>query len=269
MRTPWIPCFLLFCALFTPIPVQGEAGLPTKPLSVYEVEPVRDFGITSLALAGGAFPYLFAKRWIRPSCPCDPAQVNGFDRGAIGNVSQTAIVVSDVTLLTSILGPALLDFWALGFSSELYEDMIVYTQALAISGALVSLTKHLVQRPLPRVYAGKAPELINEPEGYRSFYSGHTTLAVTALSAAAVTANLRYRAGVVPWIVAGTLGTAVSVGRILGGVHFASDVLVGAAMGTAVGTLVPLLHSRTRENRQSILLVPTPGGAQLVVMKLL
>lgn len=41
-------------------------------------------GGASLAIA---LPYAFIVKLITPRCPCDPAEANAFDRGAIGNQS--------------------------------------------------------------------------------------------------------------------------------------------------------------------------------------
>lgn len=49
------------------------------------------------------------------------------------------------------------------------------------------------------------------------------------------------------WVVLGVglaLSTTVGIGRVLGGEHFPSDVVAGAAIGASVGWLVPELHRR-------------------------
>lgn len=233
--------------------------------SVYEIEPVRDIAITTAGFAAAGAAYVFGKNWIKPSCPCDPALINGFDRGAVGNNSQAARIVSDLGLALSLGVFPLYDLFDLGFSDELFEDAVVYLQALATSGALVSITKHVVQRPIPRVVAGQ--EAANDPDGYRAFYSGHTTLTFTALTAAAMTANLRYRWGIWPWLVTGAVGTTVGVTRILGGAHYPSDVIVGALIGISAGAAIPWWHAREEKKSSQIFLLPTPGGgAQLVAM---
>jgi membrane-associated phospholipid phosphatase len=49
-----------------------------------------------------------------------------------------------------------------------------------------------------------------------------------------------------PWAVTVAVGTSVAFERVAAGKHFYSDVIVGAAAGTAVGSLVSLLHLRKR-----------------------
>lgn len=60
------------------------------------------------------------------------------------------------------------------------------------------------------------------------------------------------------------LATASSVAilRVAAGKHYPSDVVMGAAMGSFIGWLVPMLH-REREQKQTALVV-TPGYVGLL-----
>jgi membrane-associated phospholipid phosphatase len=118
---------------------------------------------------------------------------------------------------------------------------------MAVNGLLLTAAKFITQRPLPRTYAGD-PSLINRPEGYRSFYSGHTSNVFAALSATAMTIRLRYGEKTWPWVVTAVLGSSVAVERVADGRHFPTDVMAGAVMGTAVGIVVPWLHSRSKSS---------------------
>jgi membrane-associated phospholipid phosphatase len=214
------------------------------PKSVYHISPPVDITVTVGALVGTSVAYLNSDKLITPRCPCDPAEVNGFDRGAIGNESPTAATLSDLTVGAVVVAPLLFDAVDLGGLNEAWwEDAVVFAQTLAIQGALMTAAKFIAQRPLPRTYAGD-PSLIDRPEGYRSFYSGHTSLVFAGLSATAMTIRLRYGEKTWPWIVTGVVGTSVAIERVADGRHFPTDVIAGAVMGTAVGIVVPWLHSR-------------------------
>lgn len=214
------------------------------PQSVYHIAPAVDIPVTLGAGFALAIPYLQADRLITPRCPCDPNEVNAFDRGAIGNKSPLAKSLSDISVGVVIVAPLVFDAIDLGgFNDAWGEDAVVFAQTLVINGALVTASKFLVQRPLPRTYAGD-PSLIDRPEGYRSFYSGHTSLVFAGLSATAMTIRYRYGEQTWPWIVTALLGTSVAVERVADGRHFPTDVIAGAVMGTAVGIVVPWLHSR-------------------------
>ena len=264
-----ISAALLLAASFTAAPPEALTPPPSAagPRSIYRINPALDGALIAAGTVASAIPYLFAKQLIHPRCPCDPREVNAFDRGTIGDASKFADDLSDVTMVAAVAAPPLLDALDLGVRGELLEDLVVYAETMAIDTAFVSVTKAAVQRPLPRVYAGQAPGLINTPNGYRSFYSGHTTSTVAALSAGAMTWTLRHGDTAWnrtwPWLVTGLVGSSVAAERVLAGRHFVSDVLVGAATGAAIGILVPYLHARAPAVALGI--APADGGGQLAL----
>ncbi len=247
----------LVAALAAMVPVASRA-LETEPAAVAPLYHV-DARIDGAVMAGSALtlavPALLASRIIRERCPCDPASVNAFDRPAIGNHSDVADVVSTVTVGLALAGPPALDLALGARGPALASDLVVFGEVVLVNGALVQLVKYTVQRPLPRTYAGD-PGLVHGPGGYRSFYSGHTSTAMAALTAAAYTARRRYGERAWPWLVVAGVGASVGIERVAAGRHFPSDVLVGAAAGAAVGLVVPWLHARG----STLVLVPMRGG---------
>src|SRR5258708_19892558 len=183
----------LLAASLTAAPPEALTAPPAAagPRSIYRIDPLLDGALIAAGTVAAAIPYLFAKQLIHPHCPCNPRDVNWLDRGSIGEGSKLGEGLSDVTMVAAVVAPPLLDALDLGVRDELLEDLVVYAETMAIDTAFVSVTKAAVQRPLPRVYAGEVG-LINSPNGYRSFYSGHTTSTVAALSAGAMTWTLRH-----------------------------------------------------------------------------
>lgn len=238
---------------------------PAAPTSVYRLRPVLDASLIagSVAVVGGA--YVFGNDLITPRCPCDPAQVNAVDRTVIGNHSRAADLTSDATVGLALAAPIALAALDDGWSPELVEDLTVAGEAVALSGGAVTIVKYVVQRPLPVVYAGQAPELLNRAGGYRSFYSGHTTLATSALAATAMTYTLRHGRAVWPWLAVGVVATSVALQRTAAGRHFYSDVAVGGLTGAAIGVAVPLLHARPA--LQGVSLAPVRGGAVIALSR--
>ena len=229
------------------------------PLSVYHVTAKVDVPVTITAALAVTLPYLFAHHLIRPSCPCNPADVNSFDRGAIGNQNDFARQLSDLTVGVVTILPLAFDALAVHDENVFREDVAVFAQTLLVNGALATAAKFIVQRPLPRTYAGD-PNLIDKPGGYRSFYSGHTSLTFAALSAAAMTMRLRHGEKYWPWLVTLAVGSSVAIERVADGRHFPSDVIVGAIMGTATGIAVPLLHTRHASQTGGLTVRPLPTG---------
>lgn len=228
--------------------------------SVYHIKPALDGTIIGLSSVAAILPTIYAKKLIRPRCPCNPSEVNTFDRRAIGNANQCASVVSDVVDALAVATPPLVDWMILGSNKVLVEDLVVYAETLSINAALTAWVKALVQRPLPRTYAGD-PDLIHQAAGYRSFYSGHVSTAVSALSTAAVTIGLRYHYDVWPWIVVAGIGGTVAAARVAAGRHFYTDTIAGAVAGLLVGIGVPLFH-RTKAQQPVVGVVPIRQGLQ-------
>lgn len=90
-----------------------------------------------------------------------------------------------------------------------------------------------------------------------SFPSGHAT---EAFSVASVIA-MRSKSWVLP-TVAYTAATLVAFDRVNDRVHFASDVVAGAVLGTAIGRFVVARHRRAQEPEPAaeFNVVPIPGG---------
>jgi len=95
-----------------------------------------------------------------------------------------------------------------------------------------------------------------------SFFSGDTAWAFSVASSATTLAYLRGYAAA-PWILAGggTLAVAAGVLRISADMHWATDVLAGAVIGTTIGAGLPLLlHSRKpTELAPAVSVVPMIG----------
>jgi len=230
-----------------------------RPKAVYHISPTIDVPVIIGASLALVLPYAYADRLITPRCPCDPREVNAFDRPAIGNKSPVAKTLSDATVGAVLIVPLALDALDLGLDRPWLDDAVVFAQTLLVNGALVTAVKFIVQRPLPRTYAGD-PSLIDRPEGYRSFYSGHTSFVFAGLSATAMTMRLRYGEKVWPWIVTGIVGSSVAIERVADGRHFPSDVIVGALIGSGIGIAVPALHASRHPMLRGLAVGSAPSG---------
>lgn len=98
------------------------------------------------------------------------------------------------------------------------------------------LLKHIIRRPRPFQYFGPDPGflLIAPPGGY-SFPSGHTC---ASFAAATALFGQHKRQGAPAYILAALIGFS----RVFLWVHFPSDVLAGAILGTLAGVGVTLLY---------------------------
>jgi membrane-associated phospholipid phosphatase len=235
---------------------------PPPGVSIYRVSPWINGAVILGTNAVTVGFYAFGGGLIDQSCPCNPANVNGFDRPTIGNHSDFAYGLATATVWSAVLVPVALDAWDLKRFRPLVEDATVLATALSISGALATVTKFTFQRPYPRTYAGD-PKLVHESSGYQSFYSGHTTIAFTSLSVASMTIGRRYDQWVLPWIVTAVVGSSVAVELVLSGWHFPTDTIAGALVGTAVGIAVPAVHFTDLPVRPMLSVNPRGDGFSL------
>ncbi len=181
--------------------------------------------------------------------------INAFDRSVTHNWNTTAKSWSDITLITCALTPLIL---IVGKKArhDWMTAALMYAEVLALSFSMGRLVKTLVDRPRPFVYNNNAPlSEKTQVDARHSFFSGHT---VTAFSSAAFFSytfsqyypNSPWR--YVVWPVSFSLAGLTGYLRIAAGKHFPTDVIVGAAVGTLIGILVPYLHKTKKNKRLSI-----------------
>lgn len=235
----------------------ADAPAAEAPLDVYSVNPWVDGVVIAASAFAIAVPYALPGAFITPSCPCDPNDLPAFDRFAVDLESDVADITSHVEVGLAIVVPLVMDALDVGLNKTLLDDAVVYAETIAVNAALTTIVKFTTKRPLPRVYARPQSDLAESPYGYDSFYSGHVSNAVAALSAASMTYTLRYGFAAWPWVATAIVGASVGMERIAAGQHFPSDVVASAAAGLAVGVIVPWLHRRNG----SLSVVPTGDGA--------
>ena len=149
------------------------------------------------------------------------------------------------------------------------------TEALVIGEATAWVIKGIVGRQRPFVEPRNPDSYqlfrgLKKGNPYRSFPSGHSVSAFAA--AAAVTAETSRNAPNSTWFVAPIMygGAAlVGISRMYNNQHWASDVLVGAGIGTFAGLKVVRFHDSRPDNRIDRLfltgsLVPDGAGGHAV-----
>jgi membrane-associated phospholipid phosphatase len=105
-----------------------------------------------------------------------------------------------------------------------------------------------------------------------SFFSGHISMAAGAsFFMAKVLSDYHPEWGKKRWLLyAGALIPPAIVGyyRYRGFMHFPTDLMVGLAVGTAVGITVPHLHKMTRKKNKNLSIVPFTGPATGVLFSM-
>ncbi len=186
----------------------------------------------------------------------DKNSVNAFDRFFMHNYDFTLDRVAGNVLLTGALVSPL-SLLASSQKKDLAVYGVMYAETLLIANGLKEISKMIVNRFRPMCYFNDGDSYSrykNSGDFANSFVSGHSTM---AFAGAAFTGYVfcksfpdsKYKYAVCAGSFSFALATAVV--RVLSGNHFVSDVLAGAVLGSAVGILVPWLHTFGTENTKT------------------
>lgn len=191
----------------------------------------------------------------------DASRVNGLDRLLMSHYSEGLSDVGTYLSVASMLTPAVL---VLAPSDEWLTIGTMYAETMMMAYGLKELGKLCVNRPRPYMYYDDYPrDEVDSGDWSDSFPSGHTTLAFAGATFASYVFSERFpdsglRLPVIASSYALAVGTAAA--RIAGGEHFLTDVVAGAAIGSAVGFLVPWLHTLGDDDGTGLSVRAAPTG---------
>jgi len=214
---------------------------------------------------------------------CDRGSINALDRTALGNHSAPARTVSDIGLISLIALP-----FALDLGDSLIQrardrspdrarhirgwgtDIVVLLETFAVTYASTNVVKFALRRPRPYSYEqGSEVGDPTENDARLSFFSGHASMSFAMATSYAYLFQARHPRSrwVAPvWVLGMSLASVTAVARVEAGKHFWTDVIVGAAVGTGIGLLVPALHrNRVLGQRLGLSLAPSRRGSLLVL----
>jgi len=232
-----------------------------------------DGAVTAAAFAFWGGTQLLERRLAPTDCRwCNPGSVDASVREALRwNDTSAANLASNLGAylfvpLTS-LGLLALDARREDRLAELPGDGLVIAEAVALNGALTQIVKFAVGRERPFVHAlpaAQRPLTAHPADNNVSFYSSHTSFAFAlAVSTGTVASLRRTRWATAIWAVG--LAGAATVGylRIAADQHYFTDVLVGAAAGSAIGFVVPYGFHR---QAGALAVSPVPGGGAMLTV---
>lgn len=226
--------------------------LKSKPLKKFfsstpRVSFLIDLGVTGLALSAWYFCFYAREKFISSICITYPLQcqiqnLNRLDQlGAVNDYHALADQLSYWTQYGAGVLALLCFFFSKSFSCTLGQTLLLL-QSTAINGTLMETVRLVVQRPRPFVYLNPVQHG-GAVANYTSFYSGHTSFAALAATAAflsTLSSSPRTRQAVLILGLVLTLTTGAL--RVIAGRHFITDVLFGAWVGSIISLAVNSLH---------------------------
>ena len=189
----------------------------------------------------------------------DNSDINFIDRGALDNFSEGKASTSDVLQFAAIGLP--LTFLAIPQTRKDFPTIgLMGTEVFLINLGLNKNIKGLVQRSRPLTYNPDSPLEDRTTRGAKtSFYSGHlaTTAAFSFFFAKVISDyfdNPTLKTSV--WIGAASFPLVMAYLRVDSGQHFPTDVIVGYAVGAAIGYFIPQIH-KIKKKDQRLSVVPS------------
>jgi membrane-associated phospholipid phosphatase len=188
--------------------------------------------------------------------------INSFDRWAADLYSSQAVHSGDFLLIGSMPLPLILlfdkkiqkDFWEIGF---------LYLEAESITQLLYTGAVYSVDRYRPFAYNTNVPMSERTRGGAKnSFFAGHVAQVATSTFFVASVYSAYHPESKIKWLLytaaaGATFGIAYL--RLQGGQHFPSDLLIGIAVGTLSGILVPHFHKNKEFKNSHVSISPFTG----------
>lgn len=263
-----------FVALSTIAVGQVGAQSATNPDSLKKAaKPLftRDDALLALGFAGLTVAMFPADKWVAGRLRSPSSNENQF----IGRTATGFEVIADPGSI--VVGSAAYLLGRFTSHKQLEDVGLHTTEAIVLGSGVTMVLKDVLGRSRPFVTNSTNPRDFKFGKGFgngdrQSFPSGHTTAAFAA--AAAVTSEMHRLYPGSTYIVGGVMyGSATMVGlaRMYHNKHWASDVLLGAGIGTFSGLKVVRYshnHPANRINRWLLQtsVAPNPNGGELVGM---
>jgi membrane-associated phospholipid phosphatase len=270
-------CFLALASLAaSPVPAQAlpAAQQAADAPTLHEL----DFNWTreGLIIGTGAVLWigseaLFKGQLVPKTCRwCDRSEdgtdtLNGLDRWGRGLAAETPEGRKHWDTASNIAGFGVLPVGVFGTQYLLAsgsgappryfaEDATLVVESVVVSSVVNQVVKFSVgrERPFVHVLPEDQKPLTEHPnDNNLSFYSGHTSMAFTLVTAAGTVSELRgYKNRWIIWAVGLPAAASVGLMRMGADKHYLTDVLTGAVAGSLFGVGVPLLlHGRQSETQ--------------------
>ena len=237
-----------------------------NPQRIYQLKPAIDVPLTALTAAGSLWG--FSKIYSKDPIPQEDIlslkkeNLNVFDRWAADVYHPKAEGPSDALFYGAMPLPLLL-LVDKNIRKDAAKIGLLYLEAMSITGIAYTGSNYLVNRFRPLAYNPAVPmEERREGGSTNSFIAGHVALVATSTFFTAKVysdynpdSQFKY----VLWGAAIASTGATAYLRHRSGKHFPTDLLVGTAVGTLSGILVPHFHKNKLFKNPNLSVMPFTG----------
>lgn len=259
--------------ILLPLSLKAKNNTDSLNFSPYKIETSKEsqiFGFGGLSLLSTKLLYQFAPEKKYFDFSTKQGQLfAAVDRElSIKNYSRTYDKIGDILVVSLVAYPAvyLIDD---KLRDNFITIAIMYSETMFIAGFIADWGKSLVYRPRPFTYSVTPDNiplpLSQSPDRFKSFFSGHTSIAFASMVFLSTVYNDYYPNSEYTTLVTTsslTLASLVGISRVKAGKHFPTDVALGAVVGSVIGYLIPEFHKSTDGK---IKLSVTPNQANLFI----
>jgi hypothetical protein len=252
----------------TSVSTNAYSALPAEnDQEVYKLKAKVDIPV--IAIGAGWSIYGFSQIYSKDRIPVETVRnlskedVNGFDRWAAGKSSEKAANTSDLLFYGSMPLPILL-LADKHIRRDAAKIGVLYLEAMSVTGLLYTGSTYLTDRYRPETYDKRQnPENLTSGGNKNSFFAGHVALVGTAtFFTAKVFADYHPESKLRHVFYGVAIASTAATGylRHRAGKHFPSDIILGTAVGTLSGILVPHFHKNKLFKNPNISMLPFTTG---------
>lgn len=231
-----------------------------KPGQVYRLNAAADITVTALTAGWSAFA--FTKIYSKDDITAEELagireeNVPGFDRWAIKPYNEKIDKASYIPFYAAMPAPLLL-LLDNKIRKDGFKVMFLYLETMAITGLMYTGSMYLTNRYRPYVYDPASPmDKRVTGNSKNSFYAGHVHLVGSSMFFIAKVWSDYHPESKIKWLFytgAAGITAATALMRHQAGMHFPSDLLLGAGLGAVTGILVPAIHkNKSADDRLSL-----------------
>jgi len=259
---------IIVFAFFTQI-TNAQDTIITKRAGGYKLKPVVDVPVVvgCAAWCGFTLTQIYTKG---PSTEqqildLNVNDINPLDRGFVRPYNHSEDRMSYYPFYASFPLPLAFMLTSKGMRHDYWKLCFLYMESMAMTGLLGSSATYFVNQYRPYAYSSSTSmdqRMIQNAKN--SFYAGHVEIVATSTFFMAEVYAGYYPQSKVKWLFFG-LATAATAGmgylRMDAGMHFPSDVILGAATGMLSGILVPYFHNHRIIRTTNLTIMPFGNSA--------